>query len=111
MGSSGLARVVVLLIAVAGLWTAVANAGMAAPGDSSRAALSQPGALAATSMAPATDARRRRRRPGCSRFCRQAGGFGAPPDSVIEPVRIRKQRVRVARDGIVAVRATCRISK
>jgi hypothetical protein len=65
---------------------------------------------AAAGDAQATAAKRRRRhrrRPGCHRYCRQAGGFGAPPDEKPGPVRIRTQRIRVDRDGIIGVRATC----
>jgi hypothetical protein len=105
------ARLLVPLIGAAGLWAgASGSAGLAAPATESRDAAAGPGALAAAEQLPATEARRRRR-PGCSRFCRQAGGFGAPPDEQEEPVRIPRQQVRVARDGIMAVRATCRLSK
>jgi hypothetical protein len=58
----------------------------------------------------ATAARRKRRRPGCNRFCRQAGGFGAPPEQR-NPVRIRSQSVRVKGNAIVAIRARCRLAR
>jgi hypothetical protein len=58
----------------------------------------------------ATAARRKRRkRPGCGSFCRQAGGFGSgggsgPPPG---PVKMPAQRIRVSSDGIIAIKATC----
>jgi hypothetical protein len=60
--------------------------------------------------------RRRHRRPGCNKFCHQAGGFG--PCAFINgkhvcsrarhPVKIRSRIVRVGRFGIIGIRATCR---
>jgi hypothetical protein len=106
------APLLALLAGAAGLVAGVAQAGPAAPDAAGGAVLAQHGAYANTSVAQAEDARRKRRkkRPGCGRFCRQAGGFGGGDDPN-EPVRIRKQRVRVDRDGILTVRATCRLAK
>ena len=49
--------------------------------------------------------KKRHRRAGCSKFCRQAGGFGAGPESK-QPVRIRRQTIRID-DGLIAIRASC----
>jgi hypothetical protein len=96
-------------LAAAGLWVGVGDSGgLAAPGSGPWAATNL-AAQAGPHVSEATDARRRR--PGCGRFCRQAGGFGAPPPGQEEPVRIPRQRVRLARDGILAVRARCRLDK
>jgi hypothetical protein len=48
---------------------------------------------------------RHHRRAGCSRFCRQAGGFGAGPETRF-PVRIRSQKIRID-DGLIGIRARC----
>src|SRR5258705_255677 len=62
--------------------------------------------------AAATPAERRgRRRPGCGRFCKQAGGFGGGPSSEKMPVAIPKQTLRVAGDRLIGVQATCRLNK
>jgi hypothetical protein len=65
------------------------------------AALSLLAALPQTTLAK----KRHHRRAGCSKFCRQAGGFGAGPETKV-PVRIRRQTIRVD-DGLIGVRATC----
>jgi hypothetical protein len=49
--------------------------------------------------------KRHHRRPGCGKFCRQAGGFGAGPETKV-PVKIPRQTIRVD-DGLIGVRATC----
>jgi hypothetical protein len=49
--------------------------------------------------------KRHHRRAGCSRFCRQAGGFGAGPETRF-PVRIRSQKIRID-DGLIGIRARC----
>jgi hypothetical protein len=49
--------------------------------------------------------KRHHRRAGCSKFCRQAGGFGAGPETKV-PVKIPRQTIRVD-DGLIGVRATC----
>ena len=49
--------------------------------------------------------RHHHRRGGCSKFCRQAGGFGAGPETKL-PVRIPRQTMRPD-DGIFGVRARC----
>jgi hypothetical protein len=49
--------------------------------------------------------KKRHRRAGCSKFCRQAGGFGAGPQSKV-PVRIRRQKIRID-DGLIRIRARC----
>jgi hypothetical protein len=49
------------------------------------------------------------KRPGCRRFCQQAGGFGECTDTPEEcnPVEMPDQTVGGTRDRVVAVRATC----
>jgi hypothetical protein len=97
-------RIVLLSLAAAGA-SALAGQAAAAPapaGDVSH------GPTAAAAEPQATEARRRRRRSGCSRFCRQAGGFGAGPDQE-NPVEIERQTVRVDRYREIGIRATCRI--
>jgi hypothetical protein len=49
--------------------------------------------------------KKRHRRAGCSKFCRQAGGFGAGPETKM-PVRIRRQKIRID-DGLIRIRARC----
>jgi hypothetical protein len=49
--------------------------------------------------------KRHHRRPGCDKFCRQAGGFGAGPGTKV-PVKIRRQTIRVD-DGLIGVTASC----
>jgi hypothetical protein len=60
--------------------------------------------------AQVTAAKKRRRRPGCNRFCRQAGGFGSGPEGEI-PVVVSRRTVRVGSDGIVGVHARCTLAK
>jgi hypothetical protein len=99
---------VLLILVAAGLLTAVAQSS-AAPAPKKQPASSQKAAVAGGG-APATaeKRKRRRRRPGCNKFCRQAGGFGAGPENPKEPVGIPRQTVKVE-DGIVAIRAHCRL--
>jgi hypothetical protein len=101
-------RLTLLLAAVSGL---LAGGGSAASTAGAESASPAPAAATGTAGAgEATAARRRRRhhrrRPGCSKYCRQAGGFGGGPDEP-GPVRIKRQKIRVDRDGIIGVRATC----
>jgi hypothetical protein len=49
--------------------------------------------------------KRHHRRAGCGKFCRQAGGFGAGPETK-SPVRIRSQKIRID-DGLIGIRARC----
>lgn len=113
MGGFRLVNSLLLLAGAAALWVGVASfAEPAAPSLASAAAAGHVGVESGTWEPDADAARRKkRRRPGCGRFCRQAGGFGAGPDSGRGPVLIHKQRVRADRDWIIAVRATCRRSK
>ena len=79
----------------------------AAGGESARSQRDSRAAAdaAAERTAPLAE-RRGRRRPGCGRFCRQAGGFGGGgPHKTY--VLVRSQKIRVARDRIFGVRATC----
>jgi hypothetical protein len=50
--------------------------------------------------------KKRHRRAGCSKFCRQAGGFGAGPEQTKVPVRIKRQKIEVD-DGLIGIRARC----
>jgi hypothetical protein len=60
---------------------------------------------------PARAERRgRRKRPGCRRFCQQAGGFGNG-EEVNPPVEIPAQEVGGTRDRVVAIRATCNFDR
>jgi hypothetical protein len=104
-----------LLIAM----TTVALAGTGAQANGGPAAASdgQFGISAAGDRAtePATTRRgKRKRRPGCRRFCQQAGGFGADCDEKLEqrdcdPVEMPKQTLDGTRDHIVSIRATCEL--
>ena len=81
-------------------------------GDPASASRTETVAKAGDGAANTTAAERRgRRRPGCGRFCRQAGGFGGGPQDTPDPVQVPKQRVRVARDRIFGVHATCRLNR
>ena len=94
---------ILLTLAVASLALVAARAaatptrGDAAPG---------PAAASSAEQQAAAARHRRGRRHGCSRFCRQAGGFGAPPDSK-NVVRVGAQTIRIDHDGIIGVRAEC----
>lgn len=50
-----------------------------------------------------------KKRPGCRKFCQQAGGFGDGGEDPSQPVDLPEQRIGGARDRIVAVKATCRL--
>ena len=58
---------------------------------------------------------KKKKRPGCRKFCQQAGGFGGgcddlgPPDPNVPcpAVDILEQTVGGTRDGIVSIRSTC----
>jgi hypothetical protein len=94
---------IALALAVAAAFVPAGQAA-AAPGDAKPA----PAAAAGASAPAALTTEKRRRRPGCGRFCRQAGGFGAPPDPPPPPVKIASQTIRVAGDGLIGIRAKCR---
>jgi hypothetical protein len=49
--------------------------------------------------------RHHHRRAGCGKFCQQAGGFGAGPETKV-PVKIPRQTIRPD-DGLIGVRARC----
>jgi hypothetical protein len=100
-------RALLLLVALAVLTATTQSA--AAP-SSTGTRSSKASASAGVPQGAAEKRKRRRRRPGCNRFCRQAGGFGAPPSAVKEPVGIPRQTVRVE-DGIIAIRAHCRLRR
>jgi hypothetical protein len=104
-------RLLLPLLAIAALSAGLAGSARAGADADPSATAAGHRAQAEASQPQTTDSRRRRRRPGCSRFCRQAGGFGAPPEDQPQPVRIPRQRVRVADDWIFAVRATCRLTE
>jgi hypothetical protein len=99
-------------VAVLGLALLLPAAGGASSASGLRKATRDRTAGAGAGDQQATAARKRRRRhrrhrSGCSRYCRQAGGFGAGPDDPPGPVRVRHQRIRVDRFGQIGVRATC----
>jgi hypothetical protein len=97
-----------LVLVAAGLLAAVAQSS-AAPAPKKQPSSSQKAAVAQQGTPARADKRkRRRRRPGCNKFCRQAGGFGAGPEKVKEPVFIPRQRIRIE-DGIIGIRAHCRL--
>ncbi len=55
-----------------------------------------------------------KKRPGCRKYCQQAGGFGDDCDADVEdcdPVEIRKQTLDGTRDHIVSIRATCELAQ
>ena len=83
-----------------------------AAGDpgSARTPTTVAGAGGGASATTAAD-RRGRRRPGCGRFCRQAGGFGGGPAETRDPVKVPTQTIRVARDRVFGVHATCRLNR
>jgi hypothetical protein len=57
-------------------------------------------------------AQRGKKRPGCRRFCQQAGGFGDDCDEEVEdcdPVEIPGQKVGGTRDRVVSIKATCEL--
>src|SRR4051794_37361937 len=95
-------RLLVLLVAV-GL-VPLASSPASAPAAAKRTKASA-GSAAPQATAAKKKRRRRHRRPGCNKFCRQAGGFGAGPDDKF-PVRIKRQKIRVD-DHLIAIRARC----
>ena len=96
-----IARLATLLALVAGAVLLATAQSSAAPERAKDAT--------AGSATPQATAAKRRRRPGCGKFCRQAGGFGAGPDDEM-PVKIKRQTVRVNANSIIAIRARCRLS-
>ena len=72
-----------------------------------RVALSLVASVGLLAAMPQTTVAKKRhhRRPGCDKFCRQAGGFGAGPETKV-PVKIRRQTIRVD-DGLIGIRARC----
>ena len=72
-----------------------------------RLVLSLAAALAVLAAVPVDGMAKKRhhRRAGCSKYCRQAGGFGAGPGTK-SPVRIPRQTIRPD-DGLIAIRARC----
>lgn len=51
----------------------------------------------------------KKKRPGCGKYCQQAGGFGAGEQPELQPVDILAQELRGTRDRIVSVTATCNL--
>jgi hypothetical protein len=81
----------------------VAEAGPAAAGSVERAAIAERG-----------KGGKGKKRPGCRRFCQQAGGFGDNCDENTQdcdPVEIPAQRIEGTRDRIVAMSATCELDR
>jgi hypothetical protein len=104
-----------LLIAAA----TVALGGVGAQASGGTTAASDGAAVAgATDRAAERATKRGKKRPGCRRFCQQAGGFGGGCD-VVEPdpdvpcpaVDILEQTVGGTRDGIVSIKATCELDR
>ena len=58
---------------------------------------------------------RGKKRPGCRRFCQQAGGFGAecdePNPEDCNVVDVFKQTLDGTRDQVVSIRATCKLEQ
>lgn len=54
---------------------------------------------------------RGRKRPGCGRFCSQAGGFGAGPEPEVYPVDVPRQTIDAPRKRIVGITATCNLDE
>lgn len=50
-----------------------------------------------------------KKRPGCRKFCQQAGGFGDGGETPAQPVVFPEQVIGGTRDRIVAVKATCQL--
>lgn len=70
------------------------------------------GRSAAATVKPAftPEALKKKKRPGCRKFCQQAGGFGGgPPTTDPRPVSIFEQEIGGTRDRIIKVRATCQL--
>ena len=84
-------------------------AGPVATAEGARAQASDARIDPRVALAQAGPARRRRRRPGCGGYCRQAGGFGGGAPGKPKVV-IPRQTVRASRDGVVVLRARCRLA-
>ena len=106
------ARLGVLALVVAVVALLLETQSAAAPGGTTQAASAGGGAV------PAAEKRKRRRhrRPGCGRFCHQAGGFGPCAirrdgtrvcSKLRHPVKIPRQTIRVGRRGNMRIRARC----
>lgn len=52
---------------------------------------------------------RGRRRPGCRRFCQQAGGFGAGGEPEVWPVDVPQQIIAPPRNRVIRLTATCNL--
>lgn len=84
-----------------------------APASGSPARVDQDEANAVSGAAEALRGKKKKR-PGCRRFCQQAGGFGCrgpclpiPPEQ--QPVMMLRQTLDGTRDRIVKVTATCNL--
>ena len=93
---------VTLAIAVATLGACTGGALAASSSSTTETVASAPRAAGHTAL-------RGKKRPGCRRFCQQAGGFGECTDTPEEcnPVDMPDQTVGGTRDRIVAIRSTC----
>ena len=86
-----------VLAAIAVLVVACGSAG-GDPGSAERTSSTVAEAGGGPAAATAAD-RRGRRRPGCGKFCRQAGGFGGGPSSGKMPVAFRRRGQGGRRQG------------
>ena len=95
-------RVLILV----GMATVLISAGAYASGGSGA------GEIAAAAPGQKELKGKKKKRPGCGKFCNQAGGFGCEGeacDPEIPPVGIPEQTLDVSRNRIVAITATCNL--
>lgn len=52
---------------------------------------------------------KKRKRPGCRRFCQQAGGFGAGDEMEVWPVDVPLQIIAPPRNRVIRLTATCNL--
>lgn len=102
-------RIGVLLVLVAVAALSLAASAPAEPDD----AREEPGANTFGATGERTNGAervelRRKKRPGCRRFCQQAGSFGGDSEGEI-PVSFPSQKIRGTGDRLVEVRATCNL--
>jgi hypothetical protein len=98
---------------IAAVTVAVGSVGAQASGGTT-AASDGAGVAGATDRAAERATKRGKKRPGCRRFCQQAGGFGddcKPEEQDCDPVEIPDQKLDGTRDHIVSIRATCELAQ
>lgn len=101
------------ILVLAGTTIGVIAAGAYASGDPSAANGAPSAAFASIADRSGGSAGaaplRGRKRPGCRRFCQQAGGFGAGDEPEVWPVDVPQQIIAPPRNRVIRLTATCNL--